>query len=356
LPPLDGFTDPFLLVGGGEFSWRQSKADLKRLAEYERLAGRWVASYRTLAPKIGRSAASLRQTLKLTPKSSIEEAMAAGERFAAEFELGPVPTERLTETMERRLGILVLMIGAVEGVSAAACRLADVDAVLIYRHQILGRRNFDLAHELFHILTWHTMPPDYAEKASEHSRKRVEQLANNFASAVLMPTPVLNRFVKHLGEAARTQIIRPSPGLPRVTVQGSLSRLERETVRLSPRMWGEGTFDWTALGNAIAWINAVADALQVTATALRRRLVALEWLDPETAQAIPNSLLRKRTGNKLPPLFSKRFMEVIAIAIKQRHVSAHRAADLLAMSLDDLADLCATYHLEAPLDRAVSGF
>jgi hypothetical protein len=49
-------------------------------------------------------------------------------------------------------------------------------------------------------------------------------------------------------------------------------------------------------------------------------------------------------------------MEVIAIAIKQRHVSAHRAADLLAMSLDDLADLCATYHLEVPLDRAVSGF
>jgi len=36
--------------------------------------------------------------------SSIEEAMAAGERFADEFELGPVPTERLMETMERRLG------------------------------------------------------------------------------------------------------------------------------------------------------------------------------------------------------------------------------------------------------------
>ena len=36
----------------------------------------------------------------------------AGERFAAEYELGDVPARRLAEVMERDLGILVLMVDA----------------------------------------------------------------------------------------------------------------------------------------------------------------------------------------------------------------------------------------------------
>ena len=50
------------------------------------------------------------------------------------------------------------------------------------------------AHELFHILTWDAMPPEHSEEARETGGNRVEQLANNFASAVLMPVPVLDRF------------------------------------------------------------------------------------------------------------------------------------------------------------------
>ncbi len=68
------------------------------------------------------------------------------------------------------------------------------DAVLINRREVAGRRHFDLAHELFHVLTWDTMPPDHVEAAVETSRNRVEQLANKFASAVLMPAAVLARF------------------------------------------------------------------------------------------------------------------------------------------------------------------
>ena len=66
--------------------------------------------------------------------------------------------------------------------------------VLINRHEVEGRRHFDLAHELFHILTWDAMPPEHSEEARETGGNRVEQLANNFASAVLMPTPVLDLY------------------------------------------------------------------------------------------------------------------------------------------------------------------
>src|SRR5207244_10209611 len=119
---------------------------------------------------------------------------AAGERFAKDFELGSIPAQRLAEVMERKLGILVLMVDAIDRVSGAACRLPDLDAVLINRHEVAGRRHFDLAHELFHILTWDAMPPQRLEDASETGGNRIEQMANSFASALLMPIPVLDRF------------------------------------------------------------------------------------------------------------------------------------------------------------------
>src|ERR1700680_902291 len=76
---LDYFTNPFLLAGEGKFSWRQSNVGLERLNAFERVAGRWVAASRTLAPQVGRPASYLRQALKLTARSQFGEAMAAGE-------------------------------------------------------------------------------------------------------------------------------------------------------------------------------------------------------------------------------------------------------------------------------------
>jgi XRE family transcriptional regulator, fatty acid utilization regulator len=144
---------------------------------YERNAGRWIAAFRPIAPQVGRASPLLRRALGLTRHSRFEDAMEAGERFTAEFDLGDVPARRLAEVMERELGILVLMVDAFEGISGAACRLPELDVVLINRYEVAGRRHFDLAHELFHILTWDAMPPEHAEEAREVGGNRVEQLA-----------------------------------------------------------------------------------------------------------------------------------------------------------------------------------
>ena len=303
--PLDYFTNPFLLAGEGSFSWRQSGVAPERLTAFEKVAESWIAADRTLAPQVGRPAPNLRHALKLTPKSAFEEAMAAGERFAADFELGAVPAARLADVMERRLGILVLMVDALDGISGAACRLPDLDAVLINRNEVAGRRNFDLAHELFHILTWDAMPPAHVEEATEYSRNRVEQLANHFASAVLMPAAVLDRF-----------------GQPQ--------------------------------GEMLAWLNDTAEALQVTATALKWRLVALAKLDQATAKTIPDAALRHNgrdvAGRAPPPLYSRAFMDVMALAIKQGRISARRAADLLDITIDDIADLAAQHGVDVAIE------
>ena len=189
---LDYFTDPFMLIGEGRFSWRQTHVSADVLNDYERNAGRWIAAFRAIAPKVGRAAPLLRPSLGLAKRSSFEDAMEAGERFVAEYELGDIPAARLAEVMERQLHILVLMIDTLEGVSGAACRLPELDVVLINRREVVGRRHFDLAHELFHILTWEAMPPEHSEKMMETGGNRIEQLANNFASAVLMPQNALH--------------------------------------------------------------------------------------------------------------------------------------------------------------------
>ncbi len=307
--PLDFFTDPFRLVGEGRFSWRHTNVKTAHLAGYERNAGCWIAAFREIAPHVDKTGLLPRRALGLTKQSSFEDAMAAGERFVADFDLGAVPAARLAEVMERELGILVLMVDAIDGISGAACRLPELDAVLINRHEVIGRRHFDLAHELFHILTWDAMPPEHAEAATETSRNRVEQLANNFASALLMPRDLL-----------------------------------------------EPLGDWADLDDEelIARLNATADTLQVTATALKWRLVALGALKPARARSAPDAALRYN-GHEAgepnpPPLFSRPFMEVMALAIREGRVSVRRAADLLSLTIDDLEDLFAAHGVETPFD------
>ncbi|NOG73923.1 XRE family transcriptional regulator [Roseicella sp. DB1501] len=295
--PLDYFTDPFLLAGEGRFSWRQSGVPAPKLDAYEREAGRLIALFRALGAEMGRRPPLLRHALALTKASSYEDAAEAGERFAAEFRLGDAPARRLAEVMERDLGILVLMVDAIPGVSGAACRLPDLDVVLINRREVPGRRHYDLAHELFHILTWDGMPPARLEDAAAEPRGRVEQLADNFASALLMPRVAL--------------------------------------ARLGP---------WDGLeGRALAErLNAAAEELGVTSSALRWRLVGAGLLPKTVARGVDEALLRnngrKGAPRDLPPLFSRLFAERVAAAVDAGRISARRAAGLLGLAVDDLAE------------------
>ncbi|MDE0178133.1 MAG: XRE family transcriptional regulator [Gammaproteobacteria bacterium] len=307
--PLDYFTDPFRLVGEGRFSWRQKDVDAPDLAAYEQQAGQWIAAFRSLAPEVGQETRFLRMTLGLTKRSSFEDAMHAGERFAAKFELGDVPAARLAEVMERRLGILVLMVDAPHGVSGAACQLPELEAALISRNEVVGRRSFDLAHELFHLLTWDAMPPEHSEEINGIGRNRVEQLANNFAGAVLMPPRVLEPF-------------------------GKWSHLSQDDL--------------------VARLNSAADRLQVSSSALRWRLAALGELSQRVAKSLPEERLRYNgrgaTEGDPPARFSRLFMEVIGGAIERGLVSVRRAARLLDLTVEDLADTFAAHQVPCSVE------
>ncbi len=307
---LEYFTDPFGLDGEAHFSWRQSGIGHRELAEYERKASQWLGSYRALAAQTGRPAPLMRRTLGLTKASRFEDAIRAGERFANEFGLGGIPARRLAATMQEDLGILVLLVDSYRGISGAACRLPELDAVLIARNEVRGRRNFDLAHELFHILTWDAMPPEHIEDARDFGGNRVEQLANNFAAAILMPREVLEPY---------------------------------------------GTWDKLETSELIARLNAVASELEVSSSALRWRLVAMGQLTRAMARAVPESALRNNGGVsdevEAPPLFSLPFMEVVANAIDQGYLSVRRAAVLTGLAIEDLQNLFEAHGLEFAIEQ-----
>lgn len=306
---LEYFTDPFRLVGEGHFSWRQTDADMKKLLEYERSASRWISAFRVLAPLVGREPRLMRRVLRITAQSWHGDAMLAGEHFAADHRLGAVPAVHLAEVMQEELGILVLMVDADRSISGAACRLPELDAVLISRNEVPGRRHVDLAHELFHILTWDALPPEHREEASASGKSHAERLADNFASSVLMPTEVLERF-------------------------GQWKGLSKEVL--------------------IARLNEAADELQVTSSALRWRLVALGKLERAAARSLSEKDLRNNGSiglrNPPPPLFSKPFAEVLGLALEQGHVSLRRVARLLGMNTEELAGLFEAHGIANPVD------
>jgi hypothetical protein len=82
--------------------------------------------------------------------------------------------------------------------------------------------------------------------------------------------------------------------------------------------------------------------------------VALNRLDGATADKISDAALRNNgrdiSKNQPPPLYSKAFMEVLALAIEEGHMSARKAADLLDMTLDELVELGAAHGVQLAID------
>ena len=307
--PIEYFTDPFRLDGEARFSWLQTCVSSEVLNEYETRASQWIGAFRTLAPKVEVNPPLIRPSLSLTKQSRFEDAMDAGERFVKEFNLGNVPTRRLVEVMEDDLNILVLMVNAKEGISGAACRLPELDTVLISRNEVVGRRNFGLAYELFHILTFEVLPPKRVESSDETGGDRVEQLANSFAAALLMPSSIIDCF---------------------------------------------GPWKELDLNNLIDKLYKIASKLEVTSFSLLWRLVSLGLLPKTTAYSIPESSLRNNGGmlseSATPPLFSKIFVEVLTEALNQGHISSRRAATLVGVPVEELPEIMHAHGVDYTLE------
>ncbi len=310
---LDFFTDSLRLVGEGGFSWRAHRdAEVGLLDQFEDKAGRWIALYRKLGEKAGKPASPLQPRLALTEKSSFEDAWAAAEALGHEWQLGEIPALNLESAIKVRLGALVLYVGAPRGISGAACQLPGLNTILINREEPEGRRCFDLAHESFHLLTWEQMTPEHKEFADGDYRgkgrhKRIEQLADNFAGALLMPQRWL-------------------------------------AVRWENRA-GQDIHDW---------LNGTATELCVSALALKWRMFYLgllskaDLLDIQDMKLTANGRLAEK--QPAPRSFSAEFAQRLHAGLLAGDISVRRAGSLLGMTFEDLAEFFESHDLPVPFD------
>jgi len=301
---LEAFTDPFRLVGEGRFSFRVEGVAPQALDRFECQAGQWVATYRTLLERAGVFPSQLGRKLELTAHSSFEAAQAAAEEIRVEWKLGEVPADDLSGAIERELGAQILFVDAPQGVSGAVVHLPGLHTILVNREEPAGRRHFDMAHELFHLLTWDAMTPDRVEPLEVPPKKgnRAERLAENFAGALLMPAGLV---------ATR----------------------------------------WHRRGDTDPhdWLNATATSLRVTSVALKWRLVVLRLLPKSLLKALDNRRLVANGGvdEEGPPLpFNREFVTRVWDAVEAGYLSLRRATRLLGLPVDDFADLCQAYGLE----------
>jgi len=100
--------------------------------------------------------------------------------------LGSRPPSNLLYVLENRLRFKILHIPLGDGVSGASIVDNTLGVgILINANDAPWRRNFDLAHELFHVITWNVFSPE--EIGNGTKKTRPEQYADIFASSLLLP-------------------------------------------------------------------------------------------------------------------------------------------------------------------------
>jgi Zn-dependent peptidase ImmA (M78 family)/transcriptional regulator with XRE-family HTH domain len=118
--------------------------------------------------------------------------------------LGDIPSASLKKILEERYYVKIFYL---EFTGSAISAYSDEfgSAILLNNKNVSWRRNYDLAHELFHILTWHI----FRTKGEEPSGSE-ENFANSFASKLLMPEESLRQRITYLvnkhGEARLEQL------------------------------------------------------------------------------------------------------------------------------------------------------
>lgn len=167
-----------------------------------------------------------------------------------ELVLGDRPGENLLRVLVEACGIKVFHL-EFEPTGTAASSQSDSfgRSILLNRGNVPWRRNFDLAHELFHLLTWERFCPGWTGDPLIATEQE-ESLANTFAGNLLLPEEPFRLAVqKRIGEPSEEALTRSIDGIYSiarefaVSVDAVLVRtsflfgLDRESIAEARKVW-----------------------------------------------------------------------------------------------------------------------
>jgi Zn-dependent peptidase ImmA (M78 family)/DNA-binding XRE family transcriptional regulator len=247
-------------------------------------------------------------------KADYRDIAKLAERISREFSLGSIPAALLEKTLEGRYGVKVWYMDLGQDGSAAATIGSFGPAILMNSREAPWRRNYNFAHEVFHLLTWCSHKPQTLRK-DEKLWQTVERFAEVFASCLLLPGDSL-------------------------------------IIAFDKRI-KEGTINYTDL-------IEIAREFDVSTRALLYRLQNLRRLTKKIVDGLlADSQFRemdKATMGKSwwsPPEFPERFVRLAYIAYKKGKITRSRLASYLNSSLIDLDDLLKEYGLNDREDSKI---
>ncbi|MBI2908720.1 MAG: ImmA/IrrE family metallo-endopeptidase [Chloroflexi bacterium] len=229
------------------------------------------------------------------------------------YGFGKYPAATLVRTLEEDVGVKLLYEANLEG--SAACSYQDFGAaMLINASEVPWRRNYSIAHELFHLVTWNAMPPETLE-ADEERWPKVETLANVFASALLLPTEAVERRVHE--------------------------RQKNRSLKLIDLIELARVFDVST--EALLWRLA-------NMRLLARRKVE-DLLDNPELKALDLASLREYPYRE-PELVPSRFLNLLVTAYAKGEVSLGRIAEMTGISLVEVRRRLKAFRQEGNLGQA----
>jgi len=222
--------------------------------------------------------------------------------------LGDRPALALLRVLEEDYGVKVFHL-PFEPTGTAACARSQNfgDAILLNAGNLRLRRNFDLAHELFHLLTWSVF-----RSISATSGDQEEKLANKFASALLLPE-----------EAVRSAVTRRQTDSNKVATPALFEIARDFDVSVGALVW------------RLHYLYGVEDP-EYTKSRIEALHVAAKLYDERTRDE--------------PPARPERFRALAITTLRTGEISTGRFAEYLGISRGEAMKYV---EMEGPADEAL---
>jgi Zn-dependent peptidase ImmA (M78 family) len=181
--------------------------------------------------------------------------------------------------------------------------------IVINRNDVLGARNFNYAHELFHSLTWDALTPLKVKKAYSNDKGKkpiVEKLADAFVTSILMP---------------------------------------QDTIRAHMNLNSNDVDE--------EYVNALADKFLVNSPAMLVRLKSLGLITQAQFDGMDRNKLKEGRGlskTTQPLSFNFEFASVLNEAIGEGKISVRKAAEDLNISINSLKEVFVSHNLPQVFD------
>ncbi len=223
-----------------------------------------------------------------------------GDDIRQRLDLGLKPACCLSKVLEESYGVKILYKNLVEEGSGASSIGEFGTAILINSSEVSGRRNFSVAHELFHLVTWDDTK---LRTPDSEFNDTAEKLAESFASSLLLPKESLKDSLK------------------KREVDKNLSYID---------------------------LIAIAREYEVSGVALLWRMCNLGWLNTSQVHSILedkeyqqlNSDYRIKEQNEELP---SRYLMLCYTCYQNGKISKAKLAELLGVSLVDLPERLKEY-------------